>query len=346
MESKEMKIEKPPVQPTQIEIKQPPILFEKTQQMIKEISKSLDGLLITYWNGPGGNVCDNDIIAIYEMLEKIGKVDKIYLFIKSYGGNVKSSLRIVNLLRQYAKEIITLIPLACVSAATMIALGADEIKMGPMAYLSAIDTSLIHDLSPINRENYRVRVSLDELKRIVKLWRDEKNNQSSNPYESLFQHIHPLVIGAVDRADSLSIMLCKEILLYHLEDKDKAENIANTLNSKYPSHSYPILLKEAEKIGLNVSPLEHNINDKLLELNEIYAEMGQKAITDYDVDRYHSNQILNIIEIADLQLFFQVDKDFVYRTQERRWIAMNDNSCWRRWESIDGEVRKTRMHIA
>lgn len=346
MDSEKVEIEQPPAPINKIHIKQPPVLFNKTQEVLKEISEHLDGVLIAYWNGPGGNVCDNDVIAIYEMLERIGKTEKIYLFIKSRGGNGKSSLRIINLLRQYTKNLVAIVPLECESAATMIALGANEIQMGPMAYLSAVDTSLIHDLSPIDRDNYRVSVSLDELKRIIKLWRDEKNAQSSNPYESLFQHIHPLVIGAVDRADSLSIMLCKEILLYHMGDPAKAEKIANILNSKYPSHSYPILFDEAKNIGLNVNPLDHKIHDKLLELNETYAEMGQKAITDFSEIRYHSNQILNIIETTDVQMYYQVDKDFFYRPQERRWSAMNDKSCWRKCESINGEVRKTRMHIA
>ncbi len=56
-----------------------------------------------------------------------------------------------------------LVPLECASAATMIALGADRILMGPTAYLTAVDTSLNHALSPVDRDNDRVSVSLNEL---------------------------------------------------------------------------------------------------------------------------------------------------------------------------------------
>ena len=35
--------------------------------------------------------------------------------------------------------------------------------MGPLAYLTAVDTSLTHELSPVDRGNDRVSVSLDEL---------------------------------------------------------------------------------------------------------------------------------------------------------------------------------------
>lgn len=156
-------------------IKQPPVLFDQTQNIIKKINDVLDdGIFISYWNNPKGSVCQNDVIAFYELLEQLGKKDKIYLFIKSDGGTGKASLRIVNLIRKYCNELIALVPLECASAATMIALGANEIRMGPMAFLTAVDTSLTHELSPIDRDNDRVSVSLDELTRVIRLWRKEK----------------------------------------------------------------------------------------------------------------------------------------------------------------------------
>src|SRR5512133_455060 len=224
-----------------IKAKQPPILFDKTQAIIKDLAKKLGGTLVTYFNNPRGAVCHDDVLALFELLEQIGRQEKIYLFIKSSGGNGQASLRIVNLLRQYCDEVIAVIPLECASAATMVTLGANEIYMGPMAYLTSVDTSLTHALSPIDRDNDRVSVSLDELTRVVKLWQSQKSGSSENPYQELFQHVHPLVVGAVDRAESLSIMLCKELLAYHIDDSDKADQISRTLNSKYPSHSYPIL---------------------------------------------------------------------------------------------------------
>ncbi len=326
--------------------KQPPILFEKTQNIIKQVNRLLGGTLVTYFNNPRGSVCHDDVLALFELLEKIGHQEKIYLFIKSSGGNGQASLRIVNLLRQYCKEVVAVIPLECASAATMITLGANEIQMGPMAYLTSVDTSLTHSLSPIDRDNDRVSVSLDELNRVVKLWQAQGSDKSENPYQQLFQHVHPLVIGAVDRAESLSIMLCKELLAYHIEDEKEAENIAATLNSKYPSHGYPILIEEAKRIGLKVNHLTPEINTLLLELNELYSEMGQRATTDFDDTHAHGNEILNIWESTGVLVYYQQDKDWFYRTEERRWISLNDNSSWRRVAKNGGKVEKSILHIA
>jgi hypothetical protein len=326
--------------------KQPPILFEKTQGIIKQVNKLLGGTLVTYFNNPRGSVCHDDVLALFELLEKIGHQEKIYLFIKSSGGNGQASLRIVNLLRQYCKEVVAVIPLECASAATMITLGANEIQMGPMAYLTSVDTSLTHSLSPIDRDNDRVSVSLDELNRVVKLWQAQGSDKSENPYQQLFQHVHPLVIGAVDRAESLSIMLCKELLAYHIEDEKEAETIAATLNSKYPSHGYPILIEEAKRIGLRVNHLNPEINTLLLELNELYSEMGQRATTDFDDTHAHGNEILNIWESTGVLVYYQQDKDWFYRTEERRWISLNDNSSWRRVAKNGSKIEKSILHIA
>lgn len=329
-----------------VEIKQPPVLFNETQKILKQIEGILAAPFITYWNSHRGSVCDNDVIAFYELLESIGKQEILYFFIKSDGGEGEASLRIVNLLRQYCDRLVVVIPLECASAATMMAIGANQIIMGPMAHLTAVDTSLTHELSPLDKRNNRkVGVSLDELNRVIRLWNEEKKDDSNNPYSDLYHYIHPLVIGAVDRADSLSVMICEELLSYHMKDEKKIKEISNVLNSKYPSHSYPILRREAEKIGLNVTEMTSNVHSLLLVLNELYSEMGQQATTDYSENKSHSNEISNILEAKDLQIYFQNDKEWFYRAEERRWVTMNDNSNWRKIICNNGKITKSILHI-
>lgn len=327
--------------------KRPPILFRETQRVITRLEASLGQTFVAYWNSPNGSVCQNDVIGFYEILRNLGARRQLVLFIKSDGGSGRASLRIIHLLRQYAGRITAVTPLECVSAATMMALGADEIHMGPLAHLSAVDTSITHDLSPIDKDNERVSVSQNELTRIVNLWRKEARDgdHQANPYQSLFQHVHPLVIGSVDRASSLSIRLCKEILSYHLKDARKAARISNLLNASYPAHTYPITLKEARRIGLPAKPLDARINELLIQLNELYSEMGQRAQTDYDERNHHDNEILNIIEGKGIQVFFQTDKDWHYRVEERRWISMNDHSAWHRMERRGAGMRESIVHI-
>jgi ClpP class serine protease len=326
-------------------IKVPPQLFKETQNLIKQISNDLDGDFISYWTSSNSRIVGDDVVAFYEVMKREKKKATLYLFIKSDGGSGEASLRIVNLLRKYYKRIIVLVPLDCASAATMLVLGADKIMMGPLAYISAIDTSITHDLSPIDKDNDRVSVSQNELSRVINLWNVSKQANDKNPYSDIYGHIHPLVIGSVDRATSLSIKLTTDILSYHMSDLKKAEKISSILNSNYPSHSYPITIKEATRIGLKVEELDGQMNDKLLALNELYSEMAQLAYTDYDEQNYHDNEILKVVEGLNLKLFYQKDKDWHYRSEERRWVPLNDNSSWRKIKMTGTKIEETSFYI-
>ncbi len=328
-------------------VNKPPHLFAQTQKLVAKIEKLTGQSLITYWNSSSGSVCNNDVVGLYELLQKLGRKDRVTLFIKSEGGNGQASLRMVHLLRQYTKHLTAVVPLEAASAATMLALGADEIHMGPVAFLSAVDTSLTHSLSPIDNDNNRVSVSQDELLRVLKLWRKASTSDGAdaNPYLALYPHVHPLVMGAVDRSSSLSVRLCTEILSYHMKDQRKVQRIAKQLNEKYPSHDFPITIREAERLGLKVKNLDSELNAALIELSELYSEMGQRAITDYDERNYHDNEILNILEARDIQLFYQSDRDWHYRSEERRWVSLNDSSSWRRVEKVGGRVKRSIFHI-
>src|SRR5262249_36356837 len=245
-------------------INRPPVLFERTQKIIAEIERKMRRPFLAYWNSTRGSVCQNDVVGLYEILRARERTRELVLFVKSGGGTGTASLRMVNLLRTHAKQLTVVVPLECQSAATMLVLGANRILMGPLAYLTPIDTSITHALSPIDHDNDRVGVSQDELTRIVNLWRKEFRGDKANPYQALFGHVHPLVIGAVDRARSLSIMLCREILSYHLKNPKRAAGISMHLNADYPAHSYPITLREAKRIGIPAEALDPVINDYLL----------------------------------------------------------------------------------
>jgi ATP-dependent protease ClpP protease subunit len=339
----------PPLTPLPVDrknIKQPPLLFDDTQDIITAIEKEIGRKLLVYWTSDRGSVCDNDVVALYEIFKHIGRSEDISLFIKSNGGDVEASLRLVNLMREYNTRVHALVPLESASAATMIALGADEIEMGPLAHLTAIDSSMVHDMSPIDeRNNRRVSVSQDELARIVALWNANSKEHHGNPYTDIFQYIHPLVVGAIDRSSSLSIKICKEILSFHIKDEAECDRISKLLNSDYPSHSYPITTREAKRIGLKVSSLNPVVNDLLLDLNSLYSEMAQKALTDFNEYNYHDNEIINIHETQGIQIYFQNDKDWNYIQAERRWQTLNDESSWRMTKRVKGKTVLSILHI-
>jgi len=327
-------------------VKKPPVLFEATQKLVRRIDGMVDGTFLTYWTSEAGSICGNDVQAMYEALRAVQPSGHATLFVKSDGGDGQSALRLIHLLREYVDHLTVLVPLACASAATMLALGADEIRMGPLAYLTPVDTSLEHPLGPVDPRNETAFVGQDELQRVVALWEKHARRDDVNPFQELYRYLHPMVIGAVDRSTSLSIRLCSEMLRYHMDDLDAAERIAHALNADYPAHEYPITPREARRLGLKVDALDPELNEALLELNHTYSEMGQRAVTDFDEFNYHNNEIVNIIEGPGVQLFYQNDKDWHYRKEERQWVSLNNESCWHRVAKEAGRVRRSRIYMS
>ena len=104
-------------------------------------------------------------------------------------------------------------------------------------------------------------------------------------------------------------------------------------------------LARARVIGLDARPLAPEVDELLIELGQPYAEMGQRADTDFDPRNYHSNEIRKIFETSATQLYYQVDMDWHYRESERRWTSLHDRSSWRELRRVDGEERTRVVHL-
>jgi hypothetical protein len=179
--------------------------------------------------------------------------------------------------------------------------------------------------------------------RILRLWKEQR--KGGNPYPEIYKYLNPLVLGALDRSSSLSMRICQELLGYHIASRSKVLRISHALNYSYPSHSYPITAREARRLGLIVCDLDPAVEALLRELNHLYSEMAQARLTDYDPLNYHQNEICNLLEIIGRQVFYEIDKDWYYRKEERRWVPMHDESAWYLCTLSRGKWHPIRLHI-
>ena len=115
----------------QVKIKKPPILTAKSQALLGSLQAELNLPVLVYWTSTGGSICQDDVTAMSKLLGPTKPQPKVALFLKSDGGNPEAALRLVHLLRQKFERLALLAPFECASAATMVALGANEIHMGP-----------------------------------------------------------------------------------------------------------------------------------------------------------------------------------------------------------------------
>jgi ClpP class serine protease len=104
------------------------------------------------------------------------------LYLVSNGGDGTVAWRIVSLIRERVRKFSVLVPQAAFSAATLIALGADEIVMHPYGNLGPTDPQ-------IHNRNKNVQFGAQDLAAFLTFARDEVGLTDQAPLLELFKKI-------------------------------------------------------------------------------------------------------------------------------------------------------------
>ena len=124
----------------------------------------------------GGNMTGDSISSIIELVDLIPKDKKeIDLLIISNGGDPITSLRIISLLRERFEKISVLLPYVAYSAATILALGADEIIMHPFSNLGPIDPQLIVSKQNFQGQPQQMHFSSEDLRNYIDFLKSDVN---------------------------------------------------------------------------------------------------------------------------------------------------------------------------
>lgn len=270
-----------------------------------------------------------------EQLREIGPQPKIFLILISDGGDSSASYRIATILREYTPQLTVVVPSRCASAATVLALSADKIVMCPSGYLTAIDTSLTHNLNPKGIDNHAVPISVDQIKRVLKFLDQEgpavTDHQKEGSYRTLFRYVHPVVLGEIDRISSRTILIATKMMQMHpasFTNADQITWIANHLYNDYPEHGFPIMFEEAKSIGLPVEKADHNLGDLLRDLVNYYDATTTEAITHLNSAFYHKMAYTNLVESVNMRTIFRSDYDRRLNQLTKLWQTENELSQW------------------
>ena len=117
------------------------------QQLLKELEGYTPGKSSAYIGflcseRENASIDSDDISAFGDVLLSVGEVDELNLIINSPGGDGTIAEKIIELCRAYCKTFRVIVPNRAKSAATIIALGADEIVMGYCSELGPIDAQV------------------------------------------------------------------------------------------------------------------------------------------------------------------------------------------------------------
>jgi len=180
-------------------------------------------------------------------------VEKLDLFLVSNGGNGVVPWRLVSLFREFAASFNVIIPYRAYSAATLIAIGADQIVMGPFGEIGPIDPTVSNEFNPKEEGTGRVLgISVEDVKAYVNFVKHTvgitHEDELVRAIEILAQKVHPLALGNVERFVLQNRMMARKILKTHMgpADEHTINEVVENLASKLYFHGHPINRREAK----------------------------------------------------------------------------------------------------
>jgi hypothetical protein len=258
----------------------PPAEKPRLHALLSTLEQARGHPTIVYWTGQQAKISEAAVVPLYDQLKAVGHQEELDLVLFTGGGDTEAPWRIVSLIREFCTRFSVLIPHRAHSAGTLLALGADEIVMTPLAVLGPIDPQRTHPLLP-RREGAEEPepISVQDMRHAMQFIREAAGQGVEMPYTpdamahifgALFEKIHPLAIGAIEQSYALSKLVATRCLGTHMDpvqDAPQIKAIVDKLCDEYKSHSYEISRREAREIGLKAldapPPVETALEDIL-----------------------------------------------------------------------------------
>jgi hypothetical protein len=253
--------------------------YNKRQKIIAEIEATLTkryasaNRLISYvlrFGHARTSMHTSDVPSLETALNSISGADQINLLLHSPGGDGSIVEKIVEMCRTHLsgqnKKFRVIVPNVAKSAATMLALGADEILMGHLSELGPVDPQIPIAVSGITHwvSAFAFVEARDKLVEQI-----AEAIKKKEPTVSLLQQLASLNIPFTDEMEN-QIAFSKKIAVTLLDKfmlrskypqankrKKKANEIAQKLLSKqlFPAHGHYIGGASAKALGLEVEML-------------------------------------------------------------------------------------------
>jgi ClpP class serine protease len=246
--------------------------YNERKEMYVKLEKLRNRKLIVYVTSIRPNLSSSMAAdAILPLIDQIKNIPEnckeIDFLIISNGGDPITALRMMSILRERFDKITVLIPYVAYSAATILALGADEIIMHPFSNLGPVDPQLTINKKNEIGQNENLHFSSEDLRNYINFVKNDikikKPKELVNALESITKEVGVLNIGGAKRSQQLSLELSKKLLKTHMKDKQKVKKIAKSMNLSYYHHGYAVSRKEAHDLGLNIINPEKELEELL-----------------------------------------------------------------------------------
>ena len=232
------------------------------QGLIKEIQEETGRKLLVYAMTSRASISDEDIQPFCDLLAPLKGGENVDLILHSGGGSADAAEKILYMCRQTAAQFRVIVPELAKSAATLIALGSDEVIMGLASELGPIDAQVTGPGPGGARFQTSAQSFLDEFDRIKAEVAASDDGVLSPAYYPLLEGLNIGFMRMCRKLMKRSRNFAEKWLKKHMCDGDekKAKKITADFCDveKWVTHGEVIDADEAAIIGVNVKKLDQH----------------------------------------------------------------------------------------
>lgn len=267
--------------------------MDDRKKLIREIESKASCVLLCLATSerPNVNVAlldESYVVEAHRLLRAVSLAEGqcLGLLLYSRGGASSVPLELVAMIREMfpKQRLKVFVPYRAYSAATVIALGADEIVMGPRGHLGPIDATIAgYPHNPKDDMGNTLPVGVEEVRKYFELVSEMFDRPSNLPqlevaaFQALAASVSPLALGAVQRTLKSTEHDARVLLKGRLEPKSDEENdkIVENLATEITFHGHAIFRTEAKNLGIDFvkHSEEYELEDELWRLVEAYMDL-------------------------------------------------------------------------
>jgi hypothetical protein len=263
--------------------------------LITGIERARNSALIAYMLHDNAVIADDAVPQIYDKLQAIHHRERLDVLLFTRGGVTEACWRLLGLMREYCDHLGVIVGTRVQGAGSLLALGADEIVMGPLSEVGGVEAIRNHPLLPRAESGQPIPVTLGEIKNLLKFlsehsteephlapndpealapdqWTQTAGSVPPQMLARLFEYVHPLAIASMQQSDTLSRALTRKALEMHMhpDDQIQVERLVELFNGGFHSPMYTMSRAETRDAGLPVTYAEDDLWTKVLELVGLY----------------------------------------------------------------------------
>ncbi len=196
------------------------------------------------------------LYAFHRVIRKLPAGDGIDLVLHSHGGTVDTASAIASLCRNRFGTFRILIPFLAKSAATLLALYADERLLTSSTQLGPVDPQVRHPEKGVFFPAHSIKEAMERV----------EATKDSLVKVSMADKLDPFLIGAYGDAIQACTQYIEQVTdLWQVPDRAK---VVSAFTDKYKSHGYPIDCKVLKDIGVPFTPISGKTEELLGDLHE------------------------------------------------------------------------------